>query len=44
MHLISTLAVTQYLSLRLLVDILAEKLVAPRTTIKDSAEEQGLKN
>lgn len=44
MHLPSTLAVTQYLPLRLLVDMLAGKLIAPKTTIKDSAEEQGLKN
>lgn len=43
MHLTSTLAVNQYLPLRLLVDMLAGKLTAPRTTIKDSAE-QGLKN
>lgn len=38
------LVVTQYQSLRLLIDTLAEKLIAARTTIKDSAEKQGLKN
>jgi len=44
MQLISTLVVTQYLPLRLLVDILAGKPTAPRTTIKHSAEERELKN
>lgn len=44
MHLTSTLAVNQYLPLRLLVDMPPGKLTAARATIKNSAQELGLKN
>lgn len=39
---IPTVAVTHFLPLGLLADILAGKLIGPRAMVKDSAEEKGL--